>query len=199
MLALGWVVSFWLLHVCLVGAMCWLCSFYIFPAIDANNSGEEEEVVRTRILFILLEFLFDGVEEVQGQISQPRQAIFWSLAIYPYCCVHCSILYLVPCILCYVWSSTRCILTLKYVNPLLMLCMLNLSMYAPLTTYNIISLLVWWLTSWPLLYRSTYVDTMRAYPKHVWFPSFDTSFTLSLVVWWLTSCPLLIKFTTIKP
>ena len=47
-----------------------------FSAIDANNSGEEEEVVPTRILFILLEFLFDGVEEVQGQISQPRQAIF---------------------------------------------------------------------------------------------------------------------------
>lgn len=47
-----------------------------FPVIDANDSGEEEEVVRTRILFILLEFLFDGVEEVQGQISQPRQAIF---------------------------------------------------------------------------------------------------------------------------
>ena len=38
-----------------------------FPAIDANNAGEEEEeVVRTRILLILLEFLFDGVGEVQG-------------------------------------------------------------------------------------------------------------------------------------
>ena len=47
-----------------------------FPAIDANNSGEEEEVVQTRILFILLEFLFDGVGEVQGQTSQPRQAIY---------------------------------------------------------------------------------------------------------------------------
>jgi hypothetical protein len=39
----------------------------------------------------LLEFLFDGVEEVQGQMSQPRQAIVWSLAIYPSCCVHYSI------------------------------------------------------------------------------------------------------------
>jgi hypothetical protein len=48
-----------------------------FPAIDANDSGEEEEVVRTRILFILLEFFLDGVEEVQGQISQPRQAIYF--------------------------------------------------------------------------------------------------------------------------
>jgi hypothetical protein len=47
-----------------------------FPTIDANNFGEEEEVVQTRILSILLEFLFDGVEEVQGQISRPRQAIF---------------------------------------------------------------------------------------------------------------------------
>jgi hypothetical protein len=45
-----------------------------FPAIDANNFGEEE-VDWTRSLFILLVFLFDGVEEVQGQISQPRQAI----------------------------------------------------------------------------------------------------------------------------
>ena len=37
-----------------------------FPAIDANDFGEEEEeeVVRTRILFILWEFLFDEVEEV---------------------------------------------------------------------------------------------------------------------------------------
>ena len=44
-----------------------------FPAIDASKSGEEEEeVVRTRILFILLEFLFGGVEEVQGQISQGK-------------------------------------------------------------------------------------------------------------------------------
>jgi hypothetical protein len=41
-----------------------------FSAIDANNSGEEEEEVDwTRSLFILLVFLFDGVEEVQGQIS----------------------------------------------------------------------------------------------------------------------------------
>ena len=60
---------------------CWynvLIVFLLyFPAIDATNSGEEEEeVVRTRILFILLEFLFDGVEEIQGQIIQPRQAIF---------------------------------------------------------------------------------------------------------------------------
>ena len=50
-----------------------------FPAIDANDFGEEEEeeeVVRTRILFILLELLFDGVGEVQGQTSQPRKAIF---------------------------------------------------------------------------------------------------------------------------
>ena len=58
---------------------CWynvLIVFLLyFPAIDASNSGEEE-VVRTRILFILLEFLLDGVEEVQGQISQPRQAIY---------------------------------------------------------------------------------------------------------------------------
>jgi hypothetical protein len=46
--------------------------FLYFPAIDANNFGEEEEVVRTRILFILLEFFFDGVEEVQGQISQGK-------------------------------------------------------------------------------------------------------------------------------
>jgi uncharacterized membrane protein len=59
--------------------VCW-CNvlivflFYIFPAIDANNFGEEE-VDWTRILFILLELLFDGVEEVQRQISQPRQAI----------------------------------------------------------------------------------------------------------------------------
>jgi hypothetical protein len=64
---------------------CWynvlIVLFLYFPAIDANNSGEEEEeeeeeVVRMRILFILLEFLFDGVEEVQGQISQPRKAIY---------------------------------------------------------------------------------------------------------------------------
>jgi hypothetical protein len=58
---------------------CWcnvLTVFLLyFPAIDANNSGEEGEVVQTRILSILLEFLFDGVEEVQGQMSQPRQAI----------------------------------------------------------------------------------------------------------------------------
>jgi hypothetical protein len=55
---------------------CWynvlIVLFLYFPAIDANNSGEEEEVVRMRILFILLEFLFDGVEEVQGQISQGK-------------------------------------------------------------------------------------------------------------------------------
>jgi hypothetical protein len=29
-----------------------------------------------REFYLLLELLFDGVEEVQGQISQPRQAIF---------------------------------------------------------------------------------------------------------------------------
>jgi hypothetical protein len=34
----------WLLYVCFVGAM-WLIVFLLyFPAIDANNSGEEEEV-----------------------------------------------------------------------------------------------------------------------------------------------------------
>jgi hypothetical protein len=57
-----------------------------FPAIDANNSGEEEEVDWTRSLFILLVFLFDGVEEVQGQISQPRQAIFFDPLLSSPCC-----------------------------------------------------------------------------------------------------------------
>jgi hypothetical protein len=56
--------------VCLV--RCVDCAPYIFPAIDANNSGEEEEVVRTRILFILMGFLFKSSEEVQGQLSQGK-------------------------------------------------------------------------------------------------------------------------------
>jgi hypothetical protein len=30
---------------------------------------------RTRILFVLWEFLFDGVEEVQGQISQGKPSL----------------------------------------------------------------------------------------------------------------------------
>nr|XP_051194429.1 uncharacterized protein LOC127307710 isoform X6 [Lolium perenne] len=30
----------------------------LIPLLDANNSGEEEEVVRTRILFILTGFLY---------------------------------------------------------------------------------------------------------------------------------------------
>ena len=49
-----------------------------FPAIDANNSGEEEEEVESDEDFIyIVGILFlIGVEEVQGQISQPRQAIF---------------------------------------------------------------------------------------------------------------------------
>ena len=127
------------------GAM-WLIVFLLyFPAIDANNSGEEEEVVRTRILFILTGFLYWWSWRSPGT-NKPRQAIFWSLAIYPSCCVHCSIIYLVPCIMCDFWSSTLCILILKVCwtpcwcfayllpsmwTPLLMLCMLTLSMYAP--------------------------------------------------------------------
>ena len=50
-------------------------------------------------------------------------------------------------------------------NPLSILCMLTLSMYAPLTTYVIISLVVWWLTSWPLLNHPTYVVPMDAYER----------------------------------
>ena len=70
------MVSYWLLHVGNYWCNVLIVFLLYFPAIDANNSGEEEEVVQTRILFILLEFLFDGVEEVQGQTSQPRQAIY---------------------------------------------------------------------------------------------------------------------------
>jgi hypothetical protein len=149
MLALSRVVSYWLLiFACL---FCW-CNVLIvfllyFPVIDANNSGEEEEVVRTRILFILTGFLYWWSWRSPGT-NKPRQAIFWSLAIYPSCCAHCSIIHLVPCIICDFWSSTLCILIPKVCwtpcwcfayllpsmwTPLLMLCMLTLSMYAPLT------------------------------------------------------------------
>jgi hypothetical protein len=41
---------------CFVGAMCLIVFLLYFPAIDANNYGEEEEVDWTRFLFILLEF-----------------------------------------------------------------------------------------------------------------------------------------------
>nr|XP_051220236.1 uncharacterized protein LOC127337970 [Lolium perenne] len=39
-------------------------------------SEKKKKWNRTRILFMLLKVLFDGVGEVQGQTSQPRQAIF---------------------------------------------------------------------------------------------------------------------------
>ena len=64
---------------------CWynvLIVFLLyFPAIDANNSGEEEEAESDEDFIYFVEFLLDGVEEVQGQISQPMQAIYWSLII----------------------------------------------------------------------------------------------------------------------
>ena len=45
-----------------------------FPAIDANNSGEEEEVESDEdfIYICCWNSYIDGVEEVQGQISQGK-------------------------------------------------------------------------------------------------------------------------------
>ena len=60
--------------------VCWgyvLIVFLLyFPAIDANNSGEEEEVVRTRILFILLEFfLMELTKSRDKQANQGKPSI----------------------------------------------------------------------------------------------------------------------------
>ena len=46
-----------------------------FPTIDANNSGEQEEEVKSDEDFIYIccwDSYMDGVEEVQGQISQGK-------------------------------------------------------------------------------------------------------------------------------
>jgi hypothetical protein len=82
MLALCGVVSFWLLIV----ECCW---YNVIDCVPFSFSGDRCEQFRRRrrsgigrgFLFILLGFLFDGFGEVQGQISQPRQAIYWSLII----------------------------------------------------------------------------------------------------------------------
>jgi hypothetical protein len=44
-----------------------------FPAIDANNSGEEEEVESDEdFIYGCWDSYINGVEEVQGQISQGK-------------------------------------------------------------------------------------------------------------------------------
>ena len=235
--------------------MCWLCSFYIFPAIDANNSEKEKKWFGQEFYLYWRDSYFDEVEEVQRQISQGKPSldlwilnhILWLLCYY-YClsiylvwfllllsehayrehvyslwhladkplfvnggCQHhdhgvpskCDgyahlpwvcrpldtlfaplsdmmvsimpLLYLLPCDAMHTYSQvcrTSCwcytYLLPSMLNPLLLLCMLTLSMYAPLTTYFTIFLVVWWSTSWPLLSNPpTYVVPMCAYPKHV--------------------------------
>ena len=44
-----------------------------FPAIDANNSGEEEEVESDEDFYLCYwDSYIDGAEEVRGQISQGK-------------------------------------------------------------------------------------------------------------------------------
>jgi hypothetical protein len=68
------------------------------------------------------------------------------------------LLYLLPCDVMHTYSQvcrTSCwcytYLLPSMLNPLLLLCMLTPSMYAPLTTYFPIFLVVWWSTSWPFV------------------------------------------------
>ena len=74
MLYLGCMVSCLLLCVCFVGAICLIVFLLYFPAIDANNSGEEEEVESDEdfIYICCWNSYIDEVEEVQGQISQGK-------------------------------------------------------------------------------------------------------------------------------
>jgi hypothetical protein len=47
-----------------------------FPAIDANNSGEEEVESDEDFIYICCwNSYIDGVEEVQGQISQGKPSL----------------------------------------------------------------------------------------------------------------------------
>jgi hypothetical protein len=106
------------------------CFFYFyFAELDSNAIGVEGEVD------------FEVFKEVQGQISQGKPSFDLLRFIL-------LVVFVVPL---YTWFLVSCVMIgpLHYayllpsmLNPLLILCMLTLSMYAPLTTYIIIFLVV---------------------------------------------------------
>ena len=176
MLARSKVVSYCLLIVeccmlVMIGAM-WLIVFLLyFPTIDANDSGEEEEVVRTRILFILTGFLYWWSWRSPGT-NKPRQAISWSLNIESHIVV--TLLLLLSL------DLSRVISTFVVGACLPWACLLSLAprRQTPFVWMVVVNIMI-----------MVYPLNVMGMPTYLECVDLLTPFLHPLVVWWLVSCP----------
>ena len=132
---------------------CWNSFWWSWRSPGTNKPTKASHLLISCYLSFLLCSLF---HYILGSLYHVWCLVLYSMHTYSQVCWN-------PC-WCYAY------LLPSMLNPLLMLGMLTLSMYAPLITYIVTFLVVWWLTSWPLLNHLIYDVPMHAYPKYVWSP-----------------------------